>query len=263
MTEVAQLPNAAGSGKRPSFWQTQTAIGIGSVIERTRTMADICLITGPSGVGKTTAAITAAKARPSGWPPRLTSYVSMTKSAEGLQAGLLRIATAFGLSLPPHIGAHEAYQALAQRDWEADTVLLLDEAQFMSDPLLHGLRNFWDDLDQRGQAIGIVLIGTPDLSDRINGRSKQRNRDFDPLRGRIGACIALEPITEQDVAAVCRFYGLAGAQTERLIQLVASGPGGLHNVRRLIAQAERLAADKGKLGYSDLKRAAELAGVAS
>ncbi len=262
MTEIHHLPNAAPSGKRSGLWQTSNAIGIESVIERTRAMADICLITGPSGVGKTTAAVTAARTQRYDID-RETIYVSMTRATEALQAGIIRIAAATGRSIGSHVGAQDAFQELVHRGWLSGSVLIIDEAQFMSDALLDGVRNLWDELDQKVQSIGIVLIGTPDLADRINGRGRHRSRAFDPLRGRIGAFITLEPSTSDDVAAICRFYGLVGTATEKLVQAVAKGPGGLHNVRRLIAQAERLAGDKQTLGLSDLKRAAELAGVAS
>jgi type II secretory pathway predicted ATPase ExeA len=262
MTEVHFLPTSMPDGKRSGLWQTTNATGIDAMIERTRAMGDICLITGPSGVGKTTAAITAARNQRYD-ADRETIYVSMTRATEGLQAGIIRIAAAAGRAIGSHVGAQDAFQELVHRRWLSGSVLIIDEAQFMSDALLDGVRNLWDELDHKAQAIGIVLIGTSELADRIKGSNRHRSRAFDPLRGRIGACITLEPSTSADVAAICRFYGLVGPATEKLIHTVARGPGGLHNVRRLIAQAERLAGDKQKLGLSDLKRAAELAGVAS
>lgn len=262
---VVTLPAAARSGNRPALWPTATTRDLGDAIENCRLLAQLGLITGRSGIGKTTAARAAVKAAREAadfgdeleYPT--VAYACMTPGASGLQPGLLRIAETLEMHGSAHGGAHEVHDMLVRHRWVRGSLLVLDEAQFMSDLLLHGVRSVWDELERIGRPIGIVLVGTPELAERINSRRARAN-PFDAFRGRLGMTLSIGGLDDGDSAAICRHYGIAGAQAENLVRAVANTPGGLHNVRRLLAQAERLATNAA-IGLSDLKRAAEVVGV--
>jgi DNA transposition AAA+ family ATPase len=265
---VVKLPAAVRSGNLPALWPTATTRDIGEGIENCRLMGHLGLITGRSGIGKTTAALAAVKAaRDAGRAeddlafPTVV-YVCMTIAARGLQPGLLRIADALRLRGSAHCGAHDVHELLVRRPWDRGSLIVLDEAQFVSDELLHGVRGVWDELKNIGRPIGIALLGSPELSDRINSRRVRAN-PFDALRGRIGMTLSIDALDEADNAAICQHFGITGTKAEKLVRTAANSPGGLHKVRRLLALAESLAADKTAISFSDLKRAAEVAGVAS
>ena len=268
MTEVLRLPTSGRGGNHVGLWPTVTTQSLAGIIENCRILAQLGLITGPSGVGKTTAARLAVKnatvARDN-WLDSLDDpkmvFVAMTKAAKEMQPGLQRIAIAARVAASPHWGAHDVHDALVEHRWGDGSLLVLDEAQFMSDDLLHAIRCLWDELEQRGYGLSIVLVGTPDLAKRIKDRGR-RGLAFEPLRGRLGACIELEALEPDDCAAICQHYGLTEKNAETLIRRAATGSGGLHNVRRLIHQAE-LGAKGKRLAFADLKQAAELTGVAS
>jgi type II secretory pathway predicted ATPase ExeA len=261
VTEVIQLPRQPERGKPAKGWQTQACDAIGDAIEHARRRRYMALITGPSGMGKTTAARLAAEAFLEQEQDGAVFYAMMTEGTAGLQPGLQRIAHALRVPCPCHVGAAEVHNAIVDSYRSPKSVLIVDEAQVMCDALLNGVRNIWDELHMNGRDIGIVLIGTPDLADRINGAARQRARHLAPLRGRLGACIALDPVSDHDVGMICQHHGIGGAQAEKLILRVANGRGGLHNVRRLMEQAHELAGEGKPLTLGHLKDAVALVGV--
>lgn len=264
MTDIIKLPTGKRARNRTSnsasgFWSTSSAEDIVNAAETCRGSHQIGLVTGPSGAGKTTAARQAVQiARDS---DEDAYYLAMTPAAEGLQPGLLRIAAAIGAGCSSHGGANDLHDALSHHGWTPGTLLVLDEAQFMSDALLHAVRTLWDELDFRGRPIGILLVGTADLAERIEGRIARKSRAFEALRGRLGITVAVDRPELEDIATICEHLGIAGPQAQAIIANVARGRGGLHNVRRLVAHAIVLAGDGKQVGLSDLKKAASAMGV--
>lgn len=260
MTEVVKLLTARRPGNH-GLWQTRGANGMMAIIEACRRGRSLGLITGPSGVGKTTAARAAVAMAQEG--EHGAYLASLTRAAEGLQPGLLRLAQAVGAHVSGHLGGNDVHDAMVYHSWGRGALLVIDEAQFASDALLHAIRNLWDDLDARGRAPGIVLIGTPDLAERIKGRGAQKLRAFEPLRGRLSACIEMERPDAEDFTAIGAHVGLSGPDAVKFLARVGQEPGGLHNVRRLLEQARGAAGPEGRIGLSHLKAAAALAGVSA
>ncbi len=266
MTEVIRLPITAKDGNRAGIWPTETAQGLAEIIENCRLNGQLGLITGPSGIGKTTAARAAVKAADraqlDGWNSPTVAFVSMTRATEGLQPGLLRIAAAARVSVSAHLGANDVHESIVARDWGEGSLLVLDEAQFMTDALLHGVRNIWDELAERGRPIGIVLVGTSDLADRLKSRGRKASA-FEAFRGRLGASMEIGALEAEDCSAICQFHGITEQPGVALIRRAAAMPGGLHNVARLLDQAKRAVGNGKAIAFADLKRAAALSGVAS
>lgn len=259
LTDTTKLPTASPPDKARDIWPTMSAQGIQDALEVCRAGGQLGLITGPSGAGKTTAArATVAAMRKSG---NDAYYVSMAQAADSLRPGLLRITHALGLSYHPNMGADALYDALVAHWWLPGSVLVLDEAQFMSDALLHSVRNLWDDLGIRDTTLGIALVGTPDLSERIEGSTGRKSNGLDALRGRLGVTLAVEQPAAEDFTAICAHFGAAGPRAENLVQSVGRRQGGLHNVNRLLEHARRLVGPGGQISLSDLKKAAIGMGV--
>lgn len=256
---VSSLPTApAADNQLAGLWPTSTAQGIINLMEVCRAKGQMGLITGASGIGKTSAARAAVRAAVASDAEAF--YAALSPATENLAAGLFRIARAIGINADRNVSCNEVADAILRRLWQRGDLLVIDEAQYAGDALLHTIRSIWDELDARQAAPGIVLLGTPDLAERLNGGTVRKSRDFAPLRGRLGVMAELDGLAAEDFAAIARHYGLGGGQALKLVETAGRGRGGLHNVARLVAQARRNG--EGEFGLAELRRAAELAGVA-
>lgn len=267
MTDTQHLttaPPRGNAGVPGDIWPVRSAIAIARAVHTCRLSGQMGLVTGPSGIGKTTAArAIVAELDDTG---TLAHLVMMTRAAEGLQPGLLRIAKAIGAFVQPNMGGAEIYDALAGHmasAWTRGSALILDEAQFMSEALIDALRNLSDEMRGRGLARGLVMIGTPDLAARIEGKLGGRAKHFEPLRGRL-YLDTLDRLDAADFGSIAEGLGLPGAQTADLLARIGAGRGGLHNLARVVQTAERLAAAAGKpLTLGNLRTAMQGLGVAS
>ena len=245
------------------IWPIRSAVAIADGIEICRRTGQMGLISGPSGTGKTTAA-SATVAALAGADIE-AHYVMMTRAHDGLLPGLLRIASAIGVHTQPSLGCAGVYDDLVNHmasSWRHGSVLVLDEAQFMSEALIDGLRNIADDLRGQHRARGIVMVGTPELAARINGKSGGRSKHFAPLRGRLYMA-DIEELSGDDFATIAAHYELPGKQAVELMARIGTGRGGLHNVARVIPMAERIAGQGKPLSLGGLRVAVQGLGVAS
>lgn len=243
------------------IWPTRTARIVIDAIELCRLGRHLGVISGPSGIGKTTAGRAAVQAAAE--TEHEAHYVRMTITAEGVQPGLMRIGRAIGAPVHTSMGAAEAHDAIlgCMRGWPRGGILVLDEAQFMSDPLIFAIRDLADELLERDRMTGIVLMGDGALSARINGRSGPRARHFEPLRGRLGASVELSPPDAQDFSVIAYAQGVTQPQAADLVARVGAGRGGLHNVARMLTTARGIAGPDNPITLGVLRTAAQVAGV--
>lgn len=243
MTDILNLtaPPSAGNAAMPDgIWPIRSAATLSAAVDTCRKSGQIGLVTGPSGIGKTTAARAIVEALDEAG--ETAHYVMMIGAANGLQPGLLRIGRTLGACVDSNMGAADVYDAVAHAiaGWRRGGVLVLDEAQCMSDALLDGLRNLSDDMRGRGLRRGIVMVGTSDLAARINGKVGRRAKHHEPLRGRLYMA-ELGPLLAEDFAALSRALGLTDAGAADAVAKVGAGRGGLHNLARVIDSARKLA----------------------
>lgn len=260
-TNHTAKPIADNGGLPSAIWPVRSAVAIAHAIATCRKSGQMGLVTGPSGTGKTTAARAIVGALDEEGID--ASLVMMTRAADGLQPGLLRIAKAVGAYVQPNMGGADIYDALVHHiasRWCRGAVLVLDEAQFMSEALIDGLRNLSDEIRGRDLARGVVMIGTPDLAARIEGKLGGRSKHFEPLRGRL-YLDNLDGLGAADFEAIASGLGVAGAQAVQLLAKVATGRGGLHNVARVVQSAERLAGPGQPLSLGSLRIAMQGLGV--
>ncbi len=266
MTDTSHnTATSAGNNARvpADIWPIRSAVAIAEGVEICRKTGQMGLITGPSGTGKTTAA-SATVAALAGADIE-AHYVMMTRAHDGLLPGLLRIANAIGAHAQPHLGCAGVYDDLVNHmlsSWQRGGVLVLDEAQFMSEALIDGLRNIADDLRGKNRARGIVMVGTPELAAKINGKVGGRSKHFAPLRGRLYMA-DIEDLSNEDFETIAAHYELPGKQALELLARVGSGRGGLHNVARVLPMAERIAGLGNPLSLVGLRVAVQGQGVAS
>lgn len=260
MTDLQDVAPVLYTGNSGGLWPTVAARKVRHAVEACHRFGHLGLITGPSGTGKTTASSIAASmaAADDGADAH---YVMMTAAADTTVAALIRVGIALRAHMRQPSGCSELYEALLQREWQRGSLLVIDEAQFLPDGVLHVLRNLWDELDSRGRAPGIVLVGTPDLAERIEGRSGRKFREFEALRGRLGAVVKLEQLGSADFAAIAQQLGIVGEKAGALLERIGRGRGGLHNVRRVEKMARELAGRGTPITLGHLQTAAEVAGV--
>ena len=177
------------------------------VYDATELRGGLSLITGEIGCGKTMLT-EALRAKLAGTPfePMVLPYPRLT-SAQLLQA----LAGEFGLEKPPR-GKAALVAAIGARLRELHAsgrrvVLLVDEAQLASPSLLEEIRLLTNFEDRTDKHIHVVLLGQPELRQRI-GRRPQINQ-------RIGLRFHLEPMEPEDVRGyVAHRLKVAGAQRE-------------------------------------------------
>lgn len=264
MTDTLKMtagPPAGNTALPPGLWPIRCAEAVADALDTCRKSGQMGLVTGPSGAGKTTAARAVVSAMQD--RDEVAHYIMMTRAADGLQPGLLRIGRAIGAFVEPNMGGADIYDAVARvlGEWPPEAVLVLDEAQFMSEALMDAIHNLSDELRGRGRRCGIVMVGTPDLAARINGRSG-RARHFEPLRGRLYVA-EIDALCAEDFAKLAGALGLGGPGAAEAIAKASAARGGLHNVARVVDAARGLAGAGKPLALSHIRVAMQGLGVAS
>lgn len=260
-TKITTAPPDGNAGLLTGIWPIRSAIALANAVDTCRMTGQIGLVTGPSGIGKTTA----ARAIVAALEDRLVEarYVMMTRAADGLQPGLLRIARAIGAAANPNMGGADIYDAVVShiaRLWDGESVLVLDEAQFMSEALIDALRNISDEMRGHHGQRGIVMVGTSELADRFAGRLGGRAKHHEPLTGRLFR-LNLDGLSAEDLETITGALGVGGAGTAELVAKVVAGRGRLHNLARVLDMARRIGGRSKPLSYAHLMVAVDGLGV--
>ena len=117
-------------------------------------------------------------------------------------------------------------------------LLILDEADKLSDQVLYFFITLYNQLEGR---CGIVLCATSYLEKRVKRGLRLGRRGYEEIYSRIGRrFVALEGISEEDVAVVCRANGI---ESDRKIREISKeSEGDLRRVKRAIYVAKSEAA---------------------
>lgn len=187
----------------------------------------IVVLTGEAGTGKTTllrAAI--SNIQEAGWVisvnnPKLTRDEFLEFLAEG-----------FGLS--PEAAASKARflrdleQALLDRHATGTVcALVIDEAQCLSDDLLEEVRLLANIETEETKLLSVVLVGQPELSDRLS------DSDLKPLKQRVALRCSLTALSLRETAAyIAGRIRIAGGEAARVftreaVQLIHDMSGGI------------------------------------
>ena len=210
--------------------ETDAATSIDDALAYAHASKDIVLIHGPSGRGKTSAArhYRATHSR--------VFYMPATR-AMATMAGLLTCLGEAIRAYPASISAINWERAIIARLREGNSLVIVDEAHHLRDALLDELRCIRDNA-----GCGLALIG--------NDALLMSFRRCPQILGRTGSRLDLKHLAADDVAAIAAGpLGRKPARAElKSLVRAARGPGGLHTLRRVLAEAWKLARAEGREG---------------
>ena len=219
---------------------------VAALLAHAQAVGDVVVVMGQSGTGKSWAARHYCETHAVAW------YLQMTCAVRSL-SGLLELVSEAVGSGAWHPSALKAERAVIERLKDRGALLVVDEAHHLTARLLDELRCIRD-----VAGCGLALLGDDSLTSTLT-RCPQ-------IVGRIGGSLRKKKPAESDVAAlVSGVLGRRAARREvKAAMTAATGPGGLHALRRCLARAWMSARSggRGEIAAEDLEFAAGIAQAA-
>jgi DNA transposition AAA+ family ATPase len=240
---VSFLERKEAEGKivpRPGFVQTSVAKKIHKIMKDAGVEGDLAVITGPSGVGKTTAIDNFAKQ---------DQTVVLVKADVSFSVGGIveEIAEALGISTRGRIRVKVKRVINALKN--SGRLLIIDEAELLNVKSLEILRKIYDETK-----CGMVLSGMPRLWEIFDGGL------YEQLRSRVGARLQLGRISRADVKMLIDV--IEPKVDDRVVGKIAEMSGGSARVAvKLTRKGKRTARDLGKALNIEMVEQAEAVAV--
>jgi DNA transposition AAA+ family ATPase len=228
----------------PDFFQTPTAAKVTAALTYAHVAADLVLIVGGAGQGKTSAEKAYAADRPNVW------HVEMFRADSRNVACLKRVARTVGAKISSP-APEEIIGAIVEKVRNTNGLLIVDEAQHLANDALESLRGIHD---QAG--IGLVLSGNEELQTRMTGGSRAAN--FAQLFSRIGKRVRLVKPTHGDVEALADAWNVPAGPAREVLHQIAAKPGALRSCTKVLRMAAFMGGDKAvsadliRRAYNDL-----------
>lgn len=222
-----QLPQA------PAYVALQGSRQISTLLGYARQTGRMVLITGSPGVSKTATARQFREDNPRTW------YTAMDPSTRGVPTMLLEILAAMGVSDAK--GTPQALMRLIhQHAVEAKGLIIIDEAQHLSEQAIESLRALNDRTRAAGAPVGIAMLGNETAYTRVGPTGGKA--EFAQVSSRFAQRRWIVAPDPADAATLARAWGEANqeeitrAEIE-FCQLIASKPGGLRNIEMTMESA--------------------------
>lgn len=181
---------AAVAPPEPTFTRTKTADQVIGVLRTAQALADIGLVVGPPGVGKT-----AAARQYQATSPRV-AIATGSPAISTASAILQQLIRSRGDTPRGRSGASKLELTThARRLFTAGWLIVIDEAQHLAIEALEELRAIHDET-----GVGIVLMGNDTVLTRIEGN--ERSAAFAQLYSRAGVRVRLKGTLPEDIDAV-------------------------------------------------------------
>lgn len=216
--------------KGKSFIVTPSSVRVKAALEHAREYGEFVVIHGGPGVGKTITARQFVVGTPG------ACMVTVDPMTSGLIPALEAVAE--GLGITDAAGGAKRLGALIQRRIEqgSDVVLLIDEAQHLSMAAVEALRAIHD-----RTGCGLVLMGNETSYTRLIGGP--RTAHYAQIRSRIGLRVRLAKPTDEDIRYVAAAWGVVDERALKVLREVASRPGALRSVSKLLLLCARKGAE--------------------
>lgn len=236
---VESIPNV------PEFLPTESSETVRRVLSYTHQSADIGMVYGAAGMGKTTALRMYAKASPNVW------IATMTPATAGLVSALEEVASATGAAVRGS-GAAALHRSIVTRLRGSGGLLVIDEAQHLCAAALDQVRAIGD-----AAGVGVALVGNEGMFYRVSDVSAAA---FAQLASRIGQRVRLARVPAVDVVAIATAYGIHTQDARNAALRIAREPGALRAVTKALRLAHSEAQGEEVTGSLILAAAAKLRG---
>ena len=188
---------------------------IKGVLSYAQAAADLAVIYGWAGIGKTRAIKSYAASSPNVW------VATMRPDTAGVTSCLEEIGEAVGLKMTSR--AARQSRDLSKRMEGTGGLLIIDEAQHLNIAAIEAIRSIYD-----VTRIGLVLCGNESVYARLTGGS--RAATFAQLYSRIGKRLRLTMPSKGDVIALADAYGVTGKEERQALIEISQKPGALRAV---------------------------------
>ncbi|ANK79416.1 AAA family ATPase [Minwuia thermotolerans] len=214
----------------PMFVKTRTASSVTDVLQWAQIGPDIVVVAGGAGIGKTTACGHYAGTNPNVWMATMQPSTANVYPMLQVIAQALQLTEKSPTKLPEAIGA---------RVRDTGGLLIVDEAQHLVSKALDQLRSLHD-----LYGVGIALVGNESVYGRLQGEG--RRPEFAQLFSRIGMRFTRGKPWPEDVCELIGAWKVTDPDTVRLLKAVATKPGALRGMTKVLRIASAFANSKGE-----------------
>lgn len=223
-----QATNAKRLPEPPEWLATTTGKSILASLSYAQMAADIAIVYGGAGVGKTYTAKHYHAANPNVW------IATMTPSTASVATCLERIGQAVGIQ-GAFQGAAKMEAEVIGRITDTGGLLIIDEAQHLGTGALEVVRSLHD-----AAGIGITLMGNEQVYSQMSGGGA-RQAHFAQLFSRIGRRVRLNKPKNADITPLLDAWGTP-AEARTLCTQIAQQPGALRYLTKTLRFASMMAA---------------------
>jgi DNA transposition AAA+ family ATPase len=201
-----------------------------------QTATDIVVIHGGPGLGKTRALKQFVVDPQSRTSRKNLWHVTLTPATAGLVPAMIEICTVLGM--PALNGAGPLHRAIVSHVAGKGGLLAIDEAQHLTSEALDQLRAIHD-----ATGVGLVLMGSRALRTRLFAGREAATLDC--LRSRIGKCLHVVGITQEDIDMVLDHWRITNRVCRATLSKIGAKPTALHGLIKVLslisswARAER------------------------
>ena len=207
-----------------NYTATDTSERIIKVLAFAQIAADVSVIYGGAGVGKTKTIRHYASVNPNVW------VTTMRPDTAGVAACLEEIGEAVGVRANR---ANRLSREIGKRLEDTRGLLVIDEAQHLTTPAIEAVRSIHDSAE-----IGLVLSGNESVYGRLTGGSRAAN--FAQLFSRVGKKLRLTRPTRNDVNVIEGLYNITGTTELSTLFSISQKPGALRGMVKVLRLAVML-----------------------
>ncbi len=230
--------------KAPTFLPTPTSQEIEKTLFIAQMLPDLVLITLGPGMGKTETARHYERTRPSAY------LVTMRPTTSSTNAMLSEIAESLDIPERNTVRRDRAIGAKLKRNGR-QTLLMVDEAQNLTDSAVDQLRHFLDQYE-----CGIALLGNNELYTRF-GKGEPRE-GYGQIHRRTGKRLVRMKPLDGDIETLINGWGVKDDDIRKLLRVIGRKHGALGQISKTMQLAGVLAAlDSKPVDASHVKAAWE------
>lgn len=223
VADEARREQALVMPETPGFRFTKTARMITAQL-RWAHEGEMAAIVGAPGVGKTAAFDQYCAVTPNAFK------ATMSPATRAVGPMLAEVARSVGRQIKRSANANTLFQDLIGRLTDRHALLIVDEAQHLSDIALDQLRALHDRV-----GCGVVLAGNPLVLTRVQGGA--RLSEFAQLYSRVSWPQMYAAPEREDVHVLCDAWSVTGEREREFLTRVASLPGGIRSLTQTLKMA--------------------------